>query len=264
MIDDYNIMLQRSYGYDEEYQINSPEWKLARKLYDSNYLEAKGKKDRIPKKIHQIWLGSELPEEYRKYTDSWKVFHPDWDYKLWRDSDVINFPMVKRTEYDKATNQGMKSDILRYEILKQFGGIYVDTDFECLKPFDDLIYLDFFTSLSYDVEMQLYIGLIACTPAHPVINECVEKLTTSYRGDSSMIIMSNTGAYHFTKCFLEKIKSDTEGVVAFPMDFFYPLPNTKRDTLLPYLYTKPFSYAIHHWKVSWIRKSRRNAVLTGK
>lgn len=259
MIDDYDIMLKRSYGYDKEYQDNSVDWALARSLYEHNFLQATDKTDRIPKKIHQIWLGSELPEEYRKFTDSWKFFHPDWEYKLWRDSDVIGFNMIRRVEYDKATNQGMKSDILRYEILRQFGGIYVDTDFECLKSFNDLMYLDFFTSLSYDLEMQLYIGLIASIPNHPVITKCVESLTTSYRGDSSSVIMSNTGAYHFTKCFLSQIKENANGVVAFPMDFFYPLPNSKRDTLLPYIYTKPFSYAIHHWKISWVKR-KQNAV----
>jgi mannosyltransferase OCH1-like enzyme len=257
MIDSYDIMLQRSYGYDKEYQDNSPDWNMARKLYERNYLEAKDRTDRIPKKIHQIWLGSELPKEYHGYTESWKKFHPDWEYKLWRDSDVKNFPMIRRTEYDNATNQGMKSDILRYEILKQFGGLYIDTDFECLKPFDDLMYLDFFTSLSYDLEMQLYIGLIASVPNHPVINECIDSLTTSYRGDSSKVIMSNTGPYHFTKCFLSKVREDDKGIIAFPMDFFYPLPNTKRDTLVPYIYTKPFSYAIHHWAISWVRSNRK-------
>jgi mannosyltransferase OCH1-like enzyme len=256
MIDDYDIMLKRSYGYKLEQQLCSPEWALARSLYEKNYLQAEDRVDKIPKKIHQIWLGSAFPEKFQRYAESWKLFHPDWEYKMWTDEDVKGLELKRRIEYDKATNQGMKSDILRYEILQQFGGIYVDTDFECLKPFDDLMYLDFFTSLSYDVEMQLYIGLIACTANHPVIEECVDKLTTAYRGDSSSVIMSATGAYHFTKCFLSKIKKNTKGVVAFPMDFFYPMPNTERWTMLPYIYTKPFSYAIHHWCTSWVRRKR--------
>jgi hypothetical protein len=112
--------------------------------------------------------------------------------------------------------------------------------------------------------MQLYIGLIGSVPYHPIITECIDSLTTSYRGDSSMIIMKSTGPYYFTKCFLLKVKSDTEGVVAFPMDFFYPLPNNIRGNLVPYLYTKPFSYAIHHWNIIWLRNKKRNAVHSGK
>ena len=41
--------------------------------------------------------------------------------------------MEKRDVFERAINPGMKSDIFRYEILKQIGGLYVDTDFECLK-----------------------------------------------------------------------------------------------------------------------------------
>jgi mannosyltransferase OCH1-like enzyme len=256
MIDSYDTMIKRSYGYDKEYQRLSPEWHLAKRLYEHNYLKAENKTNRIPKIIHQIWLGGSLPQQFQRYADSWKKYNPDWEYKLWLDEDVKRMNLIQRDRFNKATNQGMKSDILRYEILGQYGGVYVDTDFECLKSFDDLMYLDFFTSLSYDKEMQLYIGLIACTANHPVINECIKSMTTTYRGDGSSVIMKETGAYHFTKCFLSLINKDTEGVVAFPMDFFYPLPNTERNTLIPYHYTKPYSYAIHHWCVSWIKSKR--------
>ena len=34
--------------------------------------------------------------------------------------------------YSMAKNWGMKSDILRYEILQKFGGVYIDTDYECV------------------------------------------------------------------------------------------------------------------------------------
>jgi hypothetical protein len=58
------------------------------------------------------------------------------------------FKMKNKDAFSGATNYGEKSDILRYEILSQFGGIYVDCDFECLKPFDDLLSCAFFTGLS--------------------------------------------------------------------------------------------------------------------
>lgn len=264
MIDSYDTMLKRSYGYDENYQSGSSEWDLVRHLYDCNYLNAEDKRDRIPKKIHQIWLGSKLPIQFKKYVDSWKKFHPEWEYKLWGDKDVKDIDLVQGDKFHQATNMGMKSDILRYEILNQFGGIYADTDFECLRSFNDLMYLNFFTSLSYDLEMQLYIGLIACMPDHPIIKRCLTNMTTLYKGDSSAVIMNDTGSYHFTRCFLSLVDKKTRGTVAFPMDFFYPLPNTERGTMIPYFYTKSFSYAIHHWAVAWIRSNKKKDAHTGR
>ena len=62
----------------------------------------------------------------------------DFTVEIWTDEDAENFPMKNRDIFEKATNLGMKSDIFRYEILYQQGGVYLDTDFFCLQPLDDL------------------------------------------------------------------------------------------------------------------------------
>jgi hypothetical protein len=206
---------------------------------------------RIPKKIHQIWLGGKLPEEFKKFTYTWSKFHPTWEYKMWTDADVDKIEITSRKYFQQSINPAMRSDILRYEILRQFGGLYVDTDFECLKPFDDLLYLDFFTGIGYDGVLQLYNGLIASIPNHPVMNDCAH-ITTPYRGDKGSIAIEDTGANHFTRCFLKHAKGN---MVAFPMDFFYPYPNNLKGEGDRYSYVSENTYAIHHWAVSWAREN---------
>jgi hypothetical protein len=132
--------------------------------------------------------------------------------------------------------------------------LYVDTDFECLRSFDDFLHLNFFTGISYDRSLQLYNGLIACVPDHPIINACT-KIDGFYDGHKGSRIIELTGAYHFTRCFLKNI---TSGTVAFPMDYFYPYPNNVRGTGDPYKYVTDRSYAIHHWAVSWTKARKRN------
>lgn len=46
--------------------------------------------------------------------------------------DVKLLILKNQIAYSSAKNWGMKSDILRYEILQKFGGVYIDTDYECL------------------------------------------------------------------------------------------------------------------------------------
>jgi mannosyltransferase OCH1-like enzyme len=46
--------------------------------------------------------------------------------------------MLYHESFDRATNVGMKSDVLRYEILWRYGGVYVDVDYECLENIDQL------------------------------------------------------------------------------------------------------------------------------
>jgi inositol phosphorylceramide mannosyltransferase catalytic subunit len=249
----YIELIKKSYTYDVWEQFSSA-WSIVHSLYKHNYCESFEEVSNIPKIIHQIWLGGQVPEKYIKYIKSWRKFNPDWEYKLWQDKDIDSINLTKREIFAQAVNNGMRSDILRYEILHQQGGIYIDIDFECLKPFDDLLYLDFFTGISYDKQLCLYNGLIASIPNHPIINRCVNTLKDIYKGNKASIIMDITGPYYFTRCFLSELKNITKGIVAFPMDFFYPLPNNVRETSTPYEYVQPCSYAIHHWDVSWIKK----------
>ena len=48
-------------------------------------------------------------------------------------TDLKLMILKNQKAYSSAKNWGMKSDILRYEILQKFGGVYIDTDYECLQ-----------------------------------------------------------------------------------------------------------------------------------
>ena len=90
----------------------------------------------LPKIIHQIWLGDiEPPYSFMK---SVKDNHPDYDYRLWTD-DNLPHPLFNQDLFDKARYYPEKADILRYELLYRFGGLYIDADIICLKPLNDLL-----------------------------------------------------------------------------------------------------------------------------
>jgi inositol phosphorylceramide mannosyltransferase catalytic subunit len=247
----FDQLIAKSYSYDT-IACSSSEWKVARQLYRRNYVNTDGE-TRIPKIIHQIWLGGKLPEKYLPLVLTWQNVHPTWIHQLWTDEDIRTLELSPRIQhaFDTCTNIGMKADIIRYHILDIFGGLYVDTDFECLKPFDDLRYLEFFTGIAYDRDFTLYNGLIATVPKHPIIKSCLN--VGAYSGNNPTKIMEATGPYHLTKCFNKNAFIDTKGVVAFPMDFFYPLPNNKRREEDTKKYIKPVSYGIHYWDVSWLK-----------
>jgi mannosyltransferase OCH1-like enzyme len=256
MIHDFDAFISKTRTFDKEIYDGDINWTVLRKLYETNYLLPVDVSQKIPTKIHQIWLGGQLPDKFKRFTESWMRFHPDWDYRLWTDADVDGLNMTRIKEFLSSPNMGTRSDIMSYEILRQFGGLYVDTDFECLKPFDNLLYLDYFTGIAYDPNLVLYHGLMASVPNHPIVVSCIEDQQNAYNGENGTKIMDATGPYHITRCFLSKVNLDTKGVVAFPMDFFYPLPNYERWTKTPYSYIQPCSYAIHHWAVSWLNNNK--------
>ena len=120
---------------------------------------------RIPRKIHFIWLKKDNSSTFCKgYFDSWYHHHMlDWTFYIWTDFDIdmggeYKNTIVKTqndikdlfTKYSKKFSDaiqtyhsiplmGGKSDILRYLILYDGGGLYVDiNDFECFKPMTSL------------------------------------------------------------------------------------------------------------------------------
>jgi hypothetical protein len=102
------------------------------------------------KRIHQIWIQGEehfkaTQPAYYEMSQLWKTLYPDFEYKLWNESDFIqllsDFSPDLLTSYQQAPNFASKSDIARYVLLYTFGGLYVDTDYEPFKRCD-FLFLD--------------------------------------------------------------------------------------------------------------------------
>jgi tetratricopeptide (TPR) repeat protein len=89
----------------------------------------------IPKIIHQIWIGPKpAPEEWMR---TWREKMPDWEYRLWDNEAVAAETWECQEQIDATAEWNGKADILRYEILKRFGGVCFDADSECVQPLDD-------------------------------------------------------------------------------------------------------------------------------
>lgn len=94
------------------------------------------KSSKIPRLLHQVWLGDQSKRPVA-WMDTWKAKHPEWEYKLWTDTDFIDSPYTPLI--DNCPTFAGKSDIIRYLLLYEYGGVYVDADSECLEPLDDLL-----------------------------------------------------------------------------------------------------------------------------
>ncbi len=102
------------------------------------------KNNQIPKIVHQIWIGSEMPDILKMYTNGWKKMR-GWDYKLWGNNDLHkdNFPitwdLIKKIMCLEKPVYAMIADLMRLEILYHHGGVYLDTTFEKVKNLNTLL-----------------------------------------------------------------------------------------------------------------------------
>lgn len=205
----------------------------------------------IPKIIHYCWFGrGEMPLLAIKCLQSWKKYLPEYEIKLWNEDnfDLDNFPYV-REAYDRR-RFAFVTDVVRLYALYNYGGVYMDTDVEVLKPIDGI--LNYKGVSGFESETQIPTGLMASIPGHPMIRELLEEYNGIHFCKEDGSIDFTTNVERITQAFLKY------GLV---------LDNTQQTindfTLLPKDYLCPKSYedgkiyltdntlTIHHFAGSW-------------
>lgn len=132
----------------------------------------------IPKTIHYCWFGrGEMPEQAKQCIASWHKFMPDWEYKFWNED---NFD-VEVNAYAKEAYEARKfafvSDYVRLWALEREGGLYLDTDVEVFKSFEDLLELKAFAG--FEGSKHLPVG--TCVMASEAHGEWVVEQLEAYR-----------------------------------------------------------------------------------
>ena len=244
-----------------------------RELYNRNIQEVASEESklRIPRIVHQIWLGSPVPERFYKWMDTWRL--EGWEYKLWTDAEVENLFLHNRSLYEESVNFGEKADILRLEILSQFGGVYADIDFECLKPeiFEELHHsFDFYIGFEplehgYTNKFNMFKvcnALIAAAPGHSLILDLILNLRANYfayRDCCSAI--QRTGPSYLTRiiCEYEQSGAHNQRNMYLPCTFFYPMNEPEIQFLFQHPGTPAFilpeTAGLHYWCGTWWRSN---------
>ena len=95
---------------------------------------------------HYVWLGGKPLSHSAKYCiNSWRKFCPSCEIKEWNEA---NFPIDKYTwvrEAIRTKKYAFASDYIRIKVLKEYGGIYMDTDVELTKDITPLLEDSFVT-----------------------------------------------------------------------------------------------------------------------
>lgn len=226
-----------------------------KKLYEKNNCNQVHRQQalKIPKIIHQIWLGGPLPDAFKQLVASWHMHHlgNDWKYKLWTDADVESFGLYNKQLYDETDSVGVKSDIFKWEIIYRYGGVYVDTDFECLQSLEALHYTyDFYTGIQpLDTQvLQLGAALYGASPQHPILKHCIETIKNDWKKKGAPC---KSGPIHFTKSFYLVAGKHGSCDIAFPASYFYPL-GSEQKAIKKNEWISQGAWAVHHWAKSWM------------
>lgn len=109
----------------------------------------------IPKKIHYFWFGGNAKNS--KIQSCLATFDllkiKGYEIIEWNESNYD----VSKNEYVKHCYENKKwahlSDFARLDVLNEYGGIYLDTDIEIVKTFDDLLDYSFIIGFMFDCNL---------------------------------------------------------------------------------------------------------------
>ena len=217
----------------------------------------------IPKKIHYCWFGGKkVPLQFRRYIRSWKKFCPDYEIIEWNET---NYDINKNEFMAEAARQekwAFVSDYARLDIIEQYGGIYLDTDVELLKSFDNLLKYKGFAGFECNDYVSFGLGFGA-EPSNNIVHE-IKEFYDNAKFDEEFI-KTNTCPIVQTRVLLKHglvndrtKEQDIEGFHIFPTEYFCPMNyNQIYDNL-----TKN-TYSVHHFAASWFSKEERRNFLVG-
>lgn len=212
----------------------------------------------IPKKIHYCWLGDkEKTELVLKCIKSWKKYCPDYEIIEWSEQN-INLKSVPYMEqaYD-AKAWGFVPDVARLQIIYNHGGIYLDTDVEIIRTFDDLLNNHAFVGR----ESGDYVNLGSGFGAEPN-NQYIKLMLDAYN-DLSFRLKDGS----LNRIASPKIQTDTLKKIGLKEDDI--LQNIGNLTVYTKDYFSPIDYytglceitdnthSIHHYDGSWLTESER-------
>lgn len=219
----------------------------------------------IPKIIHFCWLSSDpFPPNIQKCLDSWKKLLPDYELIHW---NFERFPIEKNIwvrQAFEAKKYAFAADYLRLYALYHYGGIYLDTDVEVRKSFNDLLGLPYM--LGTEGNNHIEAAVMGFPKGDERIGSCLayydDKEFVNLDGTYNMLPLPQLMKKQLERHYTIQTFTDTEAqnpllklendkfIYLFPIDYF-----CAKEMGTGKIIATERTYAIHHFAMSWISKS---------
>lgn len=207
----------------------------------------------IDKTIHYCWFGNNpKPKLIKKCIESWKKFLPDWEVIEWNESNYdVNKNAYIREAY-AARKWAFVCDYARFDILNTYGGIFLDTDVEFLRPIPEEMLLNE-AFCGFESNGRVAPGLIfGAVKNQKLLKEIMDVYATKSFGaktedgrienivDIVTSILNQKGLNH------DNSYQIIDGVAIYPKETFCCF-NHEIQTFE----TTPDTVSIHHYYASW-------------
>ncbi len=213
--------------------------------------------NKIPKVIHYCWFGKkDKPDIVNSCIDSWKRVLNDYEIIEWNEDNID----IESNMYIKQAYQSCKfafvSDYVRLKVLYDYGGIYLDTDVEVFKSFNDLLEND--SIWGFEEANYVATSTIGAQKGNELIGEFLDLYKNSIFIDKFGKLNQTTNVLIITELLYQKgIKMNGEyqqidKISIYPREYFSPYDYSNCRN-----FTTEYTYCIHYFYKSWLPLSQR-------
>lgn len=214
----------------------------------------------IPRILHYVWVGNgQHTALQKKCMRSWKKYCPDFEIKLWNEAsfDLAHAPQYVRDAY-QAKKWAFVSDYIRLWAVYQYGGVYLDTDSQILKPIDHL--LENHAFMAFESNGMVTTGVMGAEKNDPILKELLdayqERTLYHANGEMNTVVTGVGTTAVFTKHGLQLNGKQqmVDGWTIYPFQFFYPVKVINDNTY----YTND-TCIVHWFEGTWISEENARA-----
>lgn len=226
----------------------------------------------IPKIIHYCWLSDDpYPPLINYCLKSWKKILSDYEIICWdrKRFNIASVPWVDEAYHMKK--YAFSADYIRFHALYYYGGIYLDSDVEMLKTFNDLLYNKSFIGYE-NVSGLLEPAIIGAEKELPWCKKMMDFYANKHFSSSTIQIAPAIINELFISEFLDFPESPVNtptlinngGILLCPPEYFSPIVDDKdknynkhdKDSVSNFR-KNPNIYCIHRFNGSWVSPSRK-------
>lgn len=131
--------------------------------------------------MHFVWVGDDSLRPHN-CIETWKIFHADWDVRIWGNDDWKNGHWKTKRHMDAIAETGQLcgvADLMRWEILLREGGVTLDADSVCFQSIPEWL-LDCEAFAASESELQkpglLANGYVGARAGNELIKYLVDQL----------------------------------------------------------------------------------------